>query len=351
MPTQRFFSTQRGLSLAIAVAILLLAACAAPTRLETPPPAATATPPLLEVQKVDDHPFYVMPYNGDYGFAEYLKTGVRPEGGSIDPADSGYWACSVFAALSADGQPVLGRNFDWYDHPALLLFTDSSDGYASVSMVDISYLGFDKETPLDDQTLAELKAAPYLPFDGMNEKGLAVGMMAITDIQPAHDPNKVTLGSLETIRLMLDYAATVDEALLLLEKYNVDFSGGPTIHYLIADASGHSAVVEYGDARKGQEARYIFRNTDPWQAATNFEFAPQPPSGASSGCWRYNTVYQTLSDADGKLTQPQAMAVLEMVSQPHTLWSVTYGLVSGQVDVVIWQQFDQVKTFQLEMAH
>ena len=36
---------------------------------------------------------------------------------------------------------LLGRNFDWYEHPALILFTDPPDGYASVSMVDISYLG------------------------------------------------------------------------------------------------------------------------------------------------------------------------------------------------------------------
>ena len=35
---------------------------------------------------------------------------------------------------------VYGRNFDWQYSPALLLFTNPPDGYASVSMVDIEYL-------------------------------------------------------------------------------------------------------------------------------------------------------------------------------------------------------------------
>ena len=34
-----------------------------------------------------------------------------------------------------------GRNFDWEFSPALLLFTDPPDGYASVSMVDLTFLG------------------------------------------------------------------------------------------------------------------------------------------------------------------------------------------------------------------
>jgi predicted choloylglycine hydrolase len=217
-------------------------------------------------------------------------------------------------------------------------------------MVDISYLGFFKTAPITDQNRSQLLSAPYLPFDGMNEKGLAVGMMAISDIQPVTDPDKITIDSLAVIRLLLDKAANVEEALALLEKYNVDFSGGPVIHYLIADISGHSAVVEYGDAQKAQPARFAFPNDQPWQVATNFVFAPQPPAGADSSCWRYNLAYQTLAATEGKLTQPEAMALLRNVSQPNTLWSVTYNLRSGQVEVSLRRHYDQVHQFQLDMA-
>ena len=53
------------------------------------------------------------------------------------------WTCSLFAALGDDQEFKFGRNFDWEYSPGLLLFTNPLDGYASVSMVDIAYLGFE----------------------------------------------------------------------------------------------------------------------------------------------------------------------------------------------------------------
>ncbi len=44
---------------------------------------------------------------------------------------------------------LLGRNFDWNDHRSLLLFTDPPRRYASVSLVDISYLGYSKNDAPD----------------------------------------------------------------------------------------------------------------------------------------------------------------------------------------------------------
>ena len=331
---------------------LFLSSCASlPTTIVLPTAASTAGSPeiTLDLEKVDDHPLYVLRYTGDYRFDEYLQTGRRPNLQSFLPVAHGRWGCTVFATLNPAGEQLLGRNFDWEDHPTLLLFTAPLNGYRSVSMVDISYLGFSKTTPITDQNRSQLLTAPYLPFDGMNEKGLAVGMMALSDIQPVSDPNKVTLGSLAIIRLLLDKAATLEEALALLDQYNVDFSGGPVVHYMIADASGRSAVVEYGDARREQPARYVFSNEQPWQVSTNFEFAPQPPTGADSACWRYNLAYETLSEVDGKLTQPEAMSLLKKVSQPSTLWSVTYNLHSGQIEISLRQNYDQVYRFQLEM--
>jgi hypothetical protein len=211
---------------------ILLNTCA-PLPSSTPLPNAGITVILsgitLDLQKVDDHPLYVLRYNGDYGFDEYLKTGRRPKLNTLSPGSQTGWACTVFAALNPEGEQVLGRNFDWEDHAALLLFTAPPNGYRSVSMVEISYLGFSKTTPITEQNSSQLLRAPYLPFDGMNEKGLAVGMMAISDSQPVTDPAKITIDSLAVIRLLLDKAASVEEALALLEQYNVDFSGGPVI--------------------------------------------------------------------------------------------------------------------------
>ena len=198
---------------------------------------------LATLRQVDDYPLYVMHLYGSYGFDEYLEEGQQATSGLPAPEHEHCepWACSVFAALNQDGDLLLGRNFDWFNRPTLLLFAHPPDGYTSVSMVDMSYLGFGTGEPSWSDRI-RLLDAPYLPFDGMNEHGLAVGMMAVPQARGAQDPQQATIDSLEAIRLILDSARSVEEAVALLGSYNIDWGSGPALHYLVADASGQSAV-------------------------------------------------------------------------------------------------------------
>jgi len=346
----------------------LLAACrplvpSTPYPLSTLPvlPTATATLPyspdratLASLQKIDDFPLYTMHYVGDYGFKKHIQErtshGSKPSDVfALKPQLS--FACTGFTAHTQQGERLMGRNFDWYHHPALLLFTAPPDGYASVSMVDISYLGFTGSIlPDDPLALEELLQSPYLPFDGLNERGLAVGMMAVPHSEGGADPRKPTLDDLEVIRLLLDYAADVDQALELLNQYNVAWGGGPAIHYLVADASGNSAVVEY----IGGQAR-IFRNTQAWQISTNFLFSDLPSNrpfeqAACTQCWRYKTANAALTQSDGVLSIEGAMGLLKSVSQPgatSTIWSVVYNLNRGLAQVAMGRHYEQVYTFKL----
>ena len=131
-------------------------------------------------------------------------------------------------------------------------------------MVDISYLGFNDED-ISWSERDELLRAPFLPFDGMNEHGLVVGMMAVSRADGVSDPQKVTLSGLQAIRLMLDYAKNVGQAIAVLQDYNVYFGGGVPLHYLIADAAGNSAVIEFVSGEM-----IVIRNEEPWQVSTNF---------------------------------------------------------------------------------
>jgi choloylglycine hydrolase len=141
--------------------------------------------------------------------------------------------------------------------------------------VDISYLGIASGTDLSGDPLARRKLldAPLLPFDGMNERGLAVGMAADESGSATADPAKPTVGSVRILRLILDRAATVEEALTVMAGINLDFSGGPPLHYLFADRSGASAVVEF----QGGQLK-IERGGPPWQALTNFRIVGAPES-------------------------------------------------------------------------
>jgi hypothetical protein len=341
-------------TLMTALTLVMLISCASPQTSPTAIPTPTEivdeeTATLTSLEQVDDHPLYTMRYSGPY----------PAQAGSYKPADLSQpevvpaqtscriaWGCSLFAALGDGDNRLFGRTFDWNFSPALLLFTDPADGYASVSMVDIEYLGFAGErsrnlTELPIEDLRALLDAPSLPFDGMNEKGIAVGMAAVSEEDMPYDPQKKTMGQLEVIREILDYAGTVDEAIKILGSFNIDMGSVP-IHYLIASASGNSAVVEF---YKGE--MMVFRNEAPWQIATNFLLADT--NGNEQGqCWRYDLISQRLNELDGRVSPDASLRLLEDVSQDHTQWSVIYNMTTGDLQVVMGQAYSgTVHTFEL----
>jgi hypothetical protein len=303
---------------------------------------------LSSLEQVDSYPLYRMHYYSDYGQAQSsLSTAWQPPS-AAEPTLSPAWACSLFAALGDADARLYGRNFDWEYSPALLLFTDPPDGYASVSMVDIAYLGF-AGSEADglaepDTSLAERRGlldAPLLPFDGMNDQGLAVGMAAVPPGEMRPDPGKETIGSLGIIRQILDHAANVEEAISIFQSYNVDMAGGPPVHYLIADRTGRAVLVEFY-----QGEMVLFPNDAPWHLATNFLRASVGES-TQGQCWRYDELDRELSMAKGQLSRQDAMDLLSGVSQPGTQWSIVYHLASGEVDVTMGRRYEGSRTFRL----
>jgi hypothetical protein len=350
------------------ILILLLIAfavgCGAPTSGPVSPTGSIASVPglsseevatLSSLEQVDDYPLYSMRYYGAYGGQEtssvrgdtgWAGTSLSSRGVAATPSA---WACSLFAALSDSDNMLYGRNFDWEYSPAVLLFTDPPDGYASVSMVDIAYLGFEgtRANELIDLPLLErdsLLDAPFLPFDGMNERGLTVGMAAVPRGNMRPDPDKETIGSLMVIRKMLDYASNVDEAVEIIRSYNVDMGGGPPIHYLVADPSGQAALIEFHQGKM-----VITMNDNAWHLATNFLRASVGGS-AEGECWRYDEISQQLAEVQGRVDPREAMDLLSEVSQAITQWSIVYGMSSGKVSVAMGREYGNVHTLALELG-
>jgi choloylglycine hydrolase len=320
----------------VAVAVLLaaLGACtgdADPPASEPRPAAGSAAErTLASLRTVDDDlPMYAMTYVGDYDATA----------GTATPAAPTPFGCSLFSAPGGAGGALFGRNFDWEPNPALVLHTDPSDGYASVSIVDISYLGVASD-PTGDPGLLD---APLLPFDGMNERGLFVGLAADESATLTPDPAKPTVGGVRIIRLVLDAAATVDEALGVFGRHNLDFDGGPPLHYLVADPSGASAVVEFVDGRMS-----VVRGAPGGQALTNIRLSGVPEQQRRLDR-RYAVATAALERTGGVLDRDAALRVLRDVAQPHTRWSVVYEPRTGAVSVVAGQRWEKVHDFRLAM--
>ena len=299
---------------------------------------------LSSLTKVENYPFYTMTYYGDYGFSNDVKPGDKTFSSATKKArfSEKPFGCTCFAAMADKNATILGRNFDWYDHIPLLLFTDPPDGFASVSMVDLEYFGFTRNNlPDKAQNNRRLLDTPWLPFDGMNEMGVAIGMMAIPHAESPSDPKKKTIGEIEVIRLVLDYANSTEHAIELIKKYNVRMET-PPIHYLIADLAGHSAIIEFVN-----DGMIVMRNSEPWQVSTNFIIHD---SGAPENisCWRYNKVYNKLKESTGKVNKKEAMNLLQSVAQSNTIWSMVYQVNDGKVTVVVGRNYDNIKSFELK---
>jgi hypothetical protein len=232
----------------------------------------------------------------------------------------------------------------------MLLFTTPSDGYASVAMVDIAYLVPDEQDEkLADLPISEREAlleAPFWPFDGLNEMGLSIGMAAVPESEMPFDPTKETIDSLRVIREVLDHAADVDEALSILTSYNIEWSGGPALHYLIADQSGRAVLAEFFDGEL-----VLLANQAPWHLATNHLRANADEN--NSGCRRYDLIENKLAEEGGRLTSQQALDLLSDVSwgdeQMGTQWSVVYDMYNGEINVVMGRQYKDSHAFQLPL--
>ncbi|MFI6390441.1 carcinine hydrolase/isopenicillin-N N-acyltransferase family protein [Nonomuraea sp. NPDC050540] len=327
---------RRTVALVCALGTVLAGGCAVQEETavgrDRPVSSAPAAEPLLRqsadeiartaasLRQVDDLPLYEMTYRGSYDPEAPLTNA------ELARKDSG-WACSLFLR---GGE--FGRNFDWDPNPAMMIRSDPPGAYASLAMSDVSYIldhGGAPDLAADRRRLAH---AVLTPFDGVNEKGLAVGLASVpTADLPEPTPERPAISSLRIIRLMLDRAATVEEALEIMRSRTVDFTGGPQVHYLIADRSGASAVAEYGGGRL-----HIIRD----RILTNITMA-----GSDRDTRLADTRYRALDQA--LTTKADALDLLRSVAQGHTRWSVVYDLAKGSARVVTAKRWRRVHTFTL----
>jgi choloylglycine hydrolase len=170
-------------------------------------------------------------------------------------------------------------------------------------------------------------------------------MMALPSAQAPDDPQKQTVSSLLIIRMMLDYAKNVDEAVAIIKSFNIDFQGGPPLHYFITDRSGKSVVVEFVDRKIS-----VLRNTHPWHVATNFILTGLSPEISRASCWRYKKVWETLENQVTMPSLSQTFSLLKDVSQGNTIWSIVYDTSSLDLLVVMGKKYDQIHKFNINRA-
>lgn len=301
---------------------------------------------IFSLEKIDDYPLYSMKYYGGYNYDYTILSGLGASVAQMNQNDDSGFMCSSFLAMNEKDEPILCRNLDvsLYKHPITVLKTNAPGKNASISMADLFYLGYNENNPPVKSLSkgAGLMNAPRTTIDGMNEYGLAIVVLSVPFSDSTVDPDKPTIDEVGANRLILDSAKNIEEAIEVLSQYNIQFHNGPA-HFMISDASGKSAVIEFIDGEM-----FTTMNEKPWQVCTNFILAQD--IGAKDGEDRYDILEDILEDNEGQLSEEQAMEALSKVKR-DARWSIIYNLKTGEVQVVMGMNYDMVYKFDLKMNH
>ncbi len=333
---------------------------------------------------------YEIDYNQDYMLDSVMQPGITEQSGLFRhiasllfdnlPAEKPevkYGAgCSAFAAQEAEGKGFLmGRNYDfrhftpdnksYLPTSAILVRTAPEGGKKSISMVDGLNLGFGQGFYNDGKTdLSMLMALPYAALDGINEDGFAIGVLALNEKQTNQQTGKQRIGTTVAIRMLLDKASTVREAIEMLKNYDMDMRGNghSNYHFFMADATGDYAIVEYTFDKDRTEPKVmeVFTADDSLRCVSNFYVAPSMTGttdgwGSSHGKDRYENLRKTLDEKKHVMKEDEAMQLLEKVSQPpteeltsQTQWSALYNLTEKTLRLTILREYAKEYNFRIE---
>lgn len=278
--------------------------------------------------------------------------------------------CTSYQAAKADGDGFwYGRNYDYFKNPTLVTVSHPKKGYASIAVSDMSHFGYSLEKlPVSFGAKLNCLAAIYAPVDGVNEKGLCTSIMALPKQASQQDTPKHDVGTTIIMRLWLDRCATVREALALLETVDVrhDAAVGSGYHYMVADATGDCAVVEF-DKEDGWKTMIVRKRegansmlvTNHLLSEKYYTTEPDPAVGNphSKSWWRYETAGAYLQEHGGVLTLDEAQQCLSLVHWKDLVWDngtvedTQYSNVYDQKSVTLylrnWNDYETTHKFNL----
>ncbi len=284
--------------------------------------------------------------SSDAELADFLQKNIAKTAGSLQ-INTKAFGCSTISAAGQNGTRLFGRNFDWNRCNALVVSSKPSDGYASLSTVNTDFIssayryGYNA-LPERIRTMVSL----YAPLDGINEKGLCAAVLMIQDNATINQiTDKPDITTTTAIRLLLNKAANVDEALRLLEQYDMHASFGYMVHFALADTTGRSVVVEYIDNKMEVIETPV---------VTNFYIAEGSKHGVGTqqSHTRFDILTKTLAD-NSVMNMEQMKDAMDSVSKDNfgefesTEWSIVYNQNSGEAVYYHRENYDKSYLFRI----
>lgn len=322
-----------------------------------------------ETAYVDGFDLYTVDISYGYDLDAIIAAGVRDDQAYIDAVlaqvlpglpvhvEAPQFACSAFKAEGADGRVLTGRNYDFKDDTsALLVRTRPRDGYASIGFAALNNLG--SNAPLD--SIGERAAAlmgPFAQLDGVNECGVSIAVLTLDSTPCDQNTGRPVINTSLAIRLVLDRAATTQEAVDLLATYDMHAMAGRDYHFFVNDASGDARVVEW-DPR--DPSRTI--TVTPARQITNYyalyedEVLPNQKNGElGHGRERALAIAEVLDRAGDAMDEDTVWEALHAAAQEpnpaditsNTQWSVVFDNTDPAATITIRRHWGDAFRFEL----
>lgn len=267
--------------------------------------------------------------------------------------------CSVVfypASRTLTGHPTLCRNYDFTTQTLAEMMGRKSSPTDRAFTADpyVIEMHPDKGIPSLYMCSYDLVAGC---IDGINAKGLAVALLA-DDMSPNKKPSPTSqpgVGEIEITRLLLDNCSNVSEAIEAAKKASYYYTFIPC-HYLVADATGRSVVLEWS-LTDGQLK--VVEEQNKCQVVTNHLLSEHPdpakfpvethPSGSFN---RYHRLSRAVTN-ERKLSPEEIRAINGLVMprrQPgepkiekpgRTLWNSYYDLQARTMEVSFYLGEDE----------
>ena len=255
------------------------------------------------------------------------------------------YACTTFF-INKNGQMVFGRNYDWV--------TDV--GMVCTNLKGLSKISMKTENGETISWVAKYGSITFnqygkeFPTGGMNEKGLVVELMWLDETKyPAAD-NRPAIGVLQWIQYQLDNCTSIDEIIATDKKLRISPTGTTPLHYLVADANGKVATIEFLNGKmvvhKGSDLSFPVLTNNTYDESV--KSVKNSSSNGNNSLERFGEACKMIQQLNTNNTTKHltdyAFDILGEVSQgDFTKWSIVYDITNKTIHFKT-NRFKQIKT-------
>jgi choloylglycine hydrolase len=244
-------------------------------------------------------------------------------------------ACTTFL-INKNGQLVFGRNYDWITGTGMVCTNLRGLQKTSMKTGDGNTISWVSEYG----SISFNQYGKEFPTGGMNEKGLVVELMWLDGSKYPGQDDRPAIGVLQWIQFQLDRSGTVEEVIATNKILRIT-SKQPPLHYLVADAAGNVATIEFLNGQmvvhKGKELPFPVLTNSPYEESIQkIKKVNETRSFQDNSIERFAKACSMvekfrLEDIRTPVVD-YAFSILEKVSQNDwTKWSIVYDITNKKI--------------------